>query len=941
MSPLNPNACTNDGDLPNDPSKLYPTVEGKIVTPSIFKDSLISHAFVLFSSECCKVEFDKIHGCNVFRASCDEPSRVPTAISPRTNIPTHAALDTGDEVKRPTNIPTRTLTPTPFVPTPLAKPDSLPPSSLTRKSLADTLNQLYESGNVTQNRIQLRDALKTSGVDFNADYTSVNATGSNSHIDAFNENSTELLESFILERSELKCKCVHCKEDLLCGGLWSGTGHSDEGETDPDLHIHIVVSHCKSPLDWLEEFTEGFAIESLHVITKCGFPVDTPESSTVIELSNVGRCDHSYAWYISNILPGLVIDNDNSVVVFLKDDISYDNMHQLGEWSELRHLTSLASTDQGFACGINSMDVRFSQSRFSLSAFHETKTLARFAIDSYQRNLKGYALDSTQFKSEYKSLGSWWNALGIEPIGDLTQVCYGGVFAASVKNIRMHTLQFWQSLEANLSRGNNIQEGHYAERSWAMLIATPLEQYQAQSLIDHSDGVYINMSSMHGALMQLPKLFLHIGAKATTSTEILSETLIKHLENLHSDGYKVAVHGKHDLKHDFPNVDRLASCMWSQQLKNSFPEYMKEATICPERLLPDLSRYMNKAVQDHQDMIILNPWLSRRGSADSLALYLDPVWDVHPVIYYRRYYEWITVVHEEWRAEILQHASNLDHMPFSSFRYIDFLREYNKRLFLGKDVTEDGYPIRSFGGSHSDEANENEIVVQRFDPTSNSRVEDLTDLADYTYFVAKEYSLNSRFHRHLTIVNYHDFQSIETNFICRVLHDAHNACRAAAEEELTKTQGHRSKNFVQTDPEFPIHLRHAIQDIVVAAVKAGRLRADESSRSNDVPLQLRLWVQQVYSAFKQSTITSLTDLPIECLYNFEVNRLLEVSLAYEKSLLPAFYESSNGAAGLIREFSRFHFCSVDAEKVINDARWDFLFDFTSTLIPRFDEDEPV
>ena len=117
--------------------------------------------------------------------------------------------------------------------------------------------------------------------------------------------------------------------------------------------------------------------------------------------------------------------------------------------------------------------------------------------------------------------------------------------------------EFWQSLTSNLSRGNNIQEGHYAERSWALLLTYDLPDYQVNALIEHADGVYVNTNSMNGALMQLPKLFLHIGAKATSSTEVLSESLINHVHELKLDGYQLAVHGKYDpTKFDFPNVDR-------------------------------------------------------------------------------------------------------------------------------------------------------------------------------------------------------------------------------------------------------------------------------------------------------------------------------------------------------------------------------------------------
>jgi hypothetical protein len=44
------------------------------------------------------------------------------------------------------------------------------------------------------------------------------------------------------------------------------------------------------------------------------------------------------------------------------------------------------------------------------------------------------------------------------------QVCYGGIFAASTSSIFKQDMDVWRALEKALERGNNIQEGHYAER---------------------------------------------------------------------------------------------------------------------------------------------------------------------------------------------------------------------------------------------------------------------------------------------------------------------------------------------------------------------------------------------------------------------------------------------------------------------------------------------
>ncbi|EED87063.1 predicted protein [Thalassiosira pseudonana CCMP1335] len=58
----------------------------------------------------------------------------------------------------------------------------------------------------------------------------------------------------------------------------------------------------------------------------------------------------------------------------------------------------------------------------------------------------------------------------------------------------------------SLTCGNNIQEGHYAERSWAHLLSTPLEPFQMKALIDNSHGVYLDPSGLRGSLVKVPKI---------------------------------------------------------------------------------------------------------------------------------------------------------------------------------------------------------------------------------------------------------------------------------------------------------------------------------------------------------------------------------------------------------------------------------------------------
>ena len=65
----------------------------------------------------------------------------------------------------------------------------------------------------------------------------------------------------------------------------------------------------------------------------------------------------------------------------------------------------------------------------------------------------------------------------------------------------------WTAIERSLSRGNNILEGHFAERTWVSLLAKPLSNATAskiwESQPDISNDKYLkgqltlNLSAVH------------------------------------------------------------------------------------------------------------------------------------------------------------------------------------------------------------------------------------------------------------------------------------------------------------------------------------------------------------------------------------------------------------------------------------------------------------
>ena len=309
------------------------------------------------------------------------------------------------------------------------------------------------------------------------------------------------------------CNCIDCREDQLCGGLWRAN-HFLGMPQDAELYrkkVRIVISHCNKSLDWMKKYTEGFVnIASMHVISKCGVEVQgAPDGAIVQELQNVGREGHSFAYYITSILPKVIASptEEDAIVVFLKDSVT-EKIYQSGDFRRLdfKSLVRLASSENGFGCGTGIVGG-------STSAYHDKATLSQFSLSWYGKGETDYKdikmgeeHNKIPFESSYANLGSFFESLPIKQFLDqepgIVPVCYAGIFSASVANIYRREMRVWEALQKKLERGDNIQEGHFVERSWARLLSSPLKPYQVEAINSYATGIQRNIFSVHGPLLR-------------------------------------------------------------------------------------------------------------------------------------------------------------------------------------------------------------------------------------------------------------------------------------------------------------------------------------------------------------------------------------------------------------------------------------------------------
>jgi len=113
--------------------------------------------------------------------------------------------------------------------------------------------------------------------------------------------------------------------------------------------------------------------------------------------------------------------------------------------------------------------------------------VANFWLRKY-RSAGGYAArDDVDFAGNL-TLKDWFDALQWPMPGPVMPICYAGTFATKPKNI-IASRMVWSKMLNLLERGDNIIEGHFAERTYAAVLMPSLPLHLHEQIIQMSTGV--------------------------------------------------------------------------------------------------------------------------------------------------------------------------------------------------------------------------------------------------------------------------------------------------------------------------------------------------------------------------------------------------------------------------------------------------------------------
>ena len=303
------------------------------------------------------------------------------------------------------------------------------------------------------------------------------------------------------------------------------------------IEYSLVLSFCTGSLDWLNLQCASVHFQTLTIYSKCGNEQLAAsflrvqicsEDARIVTLPNVGRVDHTIAFHMAN-LP--MDSNPQDIILFVKD--TFPHVHQRKSFpAHFTEIISEAASQFGFSCGLkperkpakislvtiwkdrfvcllSSVKLIFSLQPLAkhprtlyncntpfdrnISIWHVANILKSFSMEKYTQNDAKYTqVDNVTFHSGV-SFKEWLTMMDIT-LPKLTQVCYGGNFAVKVSHI-LKIKNKSARLLRSLSRGDNIIEGHYAERTWAGLLSSPLPEGVQSKLLSLSRGTvpYLDM----------------------------------------------------------------------------------------------------------------------------------------------------------------------------------------------------------------------------------------------------------------------------------------------------------------------------------------------------------------------------------------------------------------------------------------------------------------
>jgi hypothetical protein len=213
----------------------------------------------------------------------------------------------------------------------------------------------------------------------------------------------------------------------------------------------LVLSRFNEDIDWIKK--DPFNQFNIICYNKGpNEPLDDclPGNCKIINLENVGKCDHTYLYHIINNY-----DNLSQITLFIPASTysipwKYDIL--------MKNMELLNSNNSSIFYGCKFDDVVTELYDFTLDNYIVSG-------DAKNKEING---SHTQLKiSPIRPYGKWFEQnIGTEVKIKSTVICFYGIFIVDKEHIRQRPKEFYENLIKYVDDDVNPEVGHYLERSW-------------------------------------------------------------------------------------------------------------------------------------------------------------------------------------------------------------------------------------------------------------------------------------------------------------------------------------------------------------------------------------------------------------------------------------------------------------------------------------------
>lgn len=222
---------------------------------------------------------------------------------------------------------------------------------------------------------------------------------------------------------------------------------SVESMDNKTIDMQLVVSRYNENLEWLKE--EPFNKHPVICYNK-GPNNDfyKPEGMKVVNVENVGRCDHTYIYHVVKNY-----DNLAQHTMFLPGSCNMPNKMYKARW----WIEEIEKTDKGVFIGLNTNDgIKNDLYSFQLDEWS--------ASDDKNKSLNP---ESSLKLSDLRPFGKWFE----KHFKDIKVPFYtlGGIMGIEKENILQHPKSYYEGFLSELDKHSNPEVGHYYERAWGAI----------------------------------------------------------------------------------------------------------------------------------------------------------------------------------------------------------------------------------------------------------------------------------------------------------------------------------------------------------------------------------------------------------------------------------------------------------------------------------------